>query len=723
MTNRDSGKEVQLNAKDKLKWSQQKFDINSTVDTVFSAQKYTIPEKKQITLLVQKLVNQKFDVSKLADFLRKVEQKKNPLKALEKFVNEFLKQVVEKEDIQAKQPKITVKMKKERESQIRGIEATTQQNNKEATAKQKEVTDKQKEVTDKQKEVTDKQKEIEKIKEYNKTLKRLRDSYKNLPPQFKTHTPEEVQSKLSSLTPETRQAVQSRGMKLEEYASMLLAKDALKGTTSPEAKEFKHALESFNKECGIIEHTAHGLPKSETPEASFLEENPDIKEYARDSKNKAFENPEYSKLLSDWEWLIDSKLTMFFWNDNLKKLTQEVWYFQNLPIDSWTSEQKQKKQIFDSKVKEIKAGLSENLLQIQKDAATNFPYTMLMNFFDEPTLNWETLDDQLSPNGRTRKILDVEHGNSTEERVMKMSWKMNDAAIDIFYPMDTPNQTLQATDTMYYNRNLNRVVFWQKVDLNTEAPVISEVYAEINKELTPEKISWILKNSSSPAEFRKKFVEYIQNIVRGFLNASEEQEKYRLTRMAEKNQTKETFISTLFPWSSNERTSFEMNINQNPKLKNFFMLCSETFESATSTQLQKFRSWLQKFNTLIKDRDALQKIADPILRGSLIKLHNFIIEKKTESSDFFVALTTFFNLFTRQNLLSPSLDPTSSDFKLNISDLSATLHHLSSGLPLDQNGQLSSFSQDFRNNYEAQKSSQSEHSTADIEANLELAYG
>ena len=716
MTNRDSGKEIQLNAKDKLKWSQQKFDINSTVDTVFSAQKYTIPEKKEITLLVQKLVNQKFDVSKLADFLRKVEKKKNPLKALEKFVNEFLKQVVEKEDIQAKQPKITVKMKKERESQIRGIEATTQQNNKEATAKQKEV-------TAKQKEVTDKQKEIEKIKEYNKTLKRLRDSYKNLPPQFKTHTPEEVQSKLSSLTPETRQAVQSSGMKLEEYVSMLLAKDALKGTTSPEAKEFKHALESFNKECGIIEHTAHGLPKSETPEASFLEENPDIKEYARDSKNKAFENPEHSKLLSDWEWLIDSKLTMFFWNDNLKKLTEEVWYFQNLPIDSWTSEQKQKKQIFDSKVKEIKAGLSENLLQIQKDAATNFPYTMLMNFFDEPTLNWETLDDQLSPNGRTRKILDVEHGNSTEERVMKMSWKMNDAAIDIFYPMDTPNQTLQATDTMYYNRNLNRVVFWQKVDLNTEAPVISEVYAEINKELTPEKISWILKNSSSPAEFRKKFVEYIQNIVRGFLNASEEQEKYRLTRMAEKNQTKETLISTLFPWSSNERTRFEMNINQNPELKNFFMLCSATFESATSIQLQKFRSWLQKFNTLIKDRDAPEKIADPILGGSLIKLHNFIIEKKTESSDFFATLTTFFNLFTRQNFRSPSLDPTSSDFKLNINDFSATLHHLSSGLPLDQNGQLSSFSQDFRNNYEAQKSSQSEHSTADIEANLELAYG
>ena len=265
MTNRDSGKEVQLNAKDKLKWRQQKFDINSTVDTVFSAQKYTIPEKKQITLLVQKIVNQKFDVSKLADFLRKVEQKKNPLKALEKFVNEFLKQVVEKEDIQAKQPKITVKMKKERESQIRGIEATTQQNNKEATAKQKE---------------------IEKIKKYNETLKRLRDSYGNLPPQFKTHTSQEVQSKLASLTPETRQVVQSSGMKLEEYASMLLAKDALKGTTSPEAKEFKHALESFNKECGIIEHTAHGLPKSETPEASFLEENPDIKEYARDSKIK-----------------------------------------------------------------------------------------------------------------------------------------------------------------------------------------------------------------------------------------------------------------------------------------------------------------------------------------------------------------------------------------------------------------------------------------------------
>ena len=299
MTNRDSGKEVQLNAKDKLKWSQQKFDINSTVDTVFSAQKYTIPEKKQITLLVQKLVNQKFDVSKLADFLRKVEQKKNPLKALEKFVNEFLKQVVEKEDIQAKQPKITVKMRKERVSQIRGIEATAQQ--KEATAQQKEAKAQQndKEAIAKKKKVRDGQKEIEKIKEYNKTLKRLRDSYNNLPPQFKNHNTEQVKQKIGSLTPETRQAVQSRGIKLEEYASMLLAKDALKGTTSPEAKEFKHALESFNKECGIIEHTAYGLPKSETPEASFLEENPDIKEYARDSKNKAFENPEHSKLLSD----------------------------------------------------------------------------------------------------------------------------------------------------------------------------------------------------------------------------------------------------------------------------------------------------------------------------------------------------------------------------------------------------------------------------------------
>ena len=299
MTNRDSGKEVQLNAKDKLKWSQQKFDINSTVDTVFSAQKYTIPEKKQITLLVQKLVNQKFDVSKLADFLRKVEQKKNPLKALEKFVNEFLKQVVEKEDIQAKQPKITVKMRKERVSQIRGIEATAQQ--KEAKAQQKEAKAQQndKEAIAKKKKVRDGQKEIEKIKEYNKTLKRLRDSYNNLPPQFKNHNTEQVKQKIGSLTPETRQAVQSRGIKLEEYASMLLAKDALKGTTSPEAKEFKHALESFNKECGIIEHTAYGLPKSETPEASFLEENPDIKEYARDSKNKAFENPEHSKLLSD----------------------------------------------------------------------------------------------------------------------------------------------------------------------------------------------------------------------------------------------------------------------------------------------------------------------------------------------------------------------------------------------------------------------------------------
>ena len=697
--------EIQSNTKEKIS-SQQKFNSKQTVEHFFPTRPAT--EKQKLSTLVQELINYKFNPENLLKLLTQLKNRKNPAQDLEDFTKEHIKKFIEKKDIQSKK-RITIKL-------IKDEQEKSKKNDKEI----KKIEEAKMSLISRGKISEGKTAEIEKK---NESYEALKKAYNNLSPQFKNHNTEQVKQKIGSLTPETRQAVQSRGMKLEEYASMLLAKDALKGTTSPEAKEFKHALESFNKECGIIEHTAHGLPKSETPEASFLEENPDIKEYARDSKNKAFENPEHSKLLSDWEWLIDSKLTMFFWNDNLKKLTEEIWYFQNLPIDSWTPEQKQKKQIFDSKVKEIKAGLSENLLQIQKDTATNFPYAMLMNFFDEPTLNWEKLDDQLSPNGKTRKILDIEHGNSTEERVMKMSWKMNNAAIDIFYPMDAPNQTLQATDTMYYNRNLNRVVFWQKVDLNTEAPVISEVYAEINKELTPEKISWILKNSSSPAEFRKKFVEYIQNIVRGFLNASEEQEKYRLTRMAEKNQTKETLISTLFPRSSRERTSFETNINQNPQLKNFFTLCSATFESSTSAQLQKFRAWLEKFNILIKDRDTLQKIADTILRDSLIKLNSFIIEKKTDSSEFSVAVTTFFNLFTRQDLHSPSLDPTSSDFKLNISDLSATLHHLSSGLPLDQNGQLSSFSQDFRNNYEAQKSSQSEHSTADIEANLELAYG
>ena len=47
MTNRDSGKEVQLNAKDKLKWSQQKFDINSTVDTVFQLKNILFQKRKK----------------------------------------------------------------------------------------------------------------------------------------------------------------------------------------------------------------------------------------------------------------------------------------------------------------------------------------------------------------------------------------------------------------------------------------------------------------------------------------------------------------------------------------------------------------------------------------------------------------------------------------------------------------------------------------------------
>ena len=164
-------------------------------------------------------------------------------------------------------------------------------------------------------------------------------------------------------------------------------------------------------------------------------------------------------------------------------------------------------------------------------------------------------------------------------------------------------------------------------------------------------------------------------------------------------------------------------LNTNPELRNLFRCLDKTSESLTTDQLKRLIASIEKLTQTLNSPDEIKKIADPVLRDSLTQLYQATKEKKSDLKARSGAMLSFFNLFTRQDLRSPSLDPTSSDFKLNISDLSATLHHLSSGLPLDQNSQLSSFSQDFRNNYEAQKSNQSEHSTADIEANLELAYG
>ena len=183
------------------------------------------------------------------------------------------------------------------------------------------------------------------------------------------------------------------------------------------------------------------------------------------------------------------------------------------------------------------------------------------------------------------------------------------------------------------------------------------------------------------------------------------------------------FTSGLIPAEISTQLNTGGELNNNPELRNLFRCLDKTSESLTTDQLKRLIASIEKLTQTLNSLDEIKKIADPVLRDSLTQLYQATKEKKSDLKARSGAMLSFFNLFTRQNLRSPSLDPTSSDFKLNISDLSATLHHLSSGLPLDQNGQLSSFSQDFRNNYEAQKSSQSEHSTADIEADLELAYG
>ena len=696
-------------------------------DTKLAAQK----EKKSYVVVLQKIIK---GIRENNDI------KQNNILQAQKFQNERKNKEKEQTALEKKQTTL------EKKQTTLDKKQTTLDKKQTTLEKQQTTLEKQQTTLEKKQTILEKEKKENRNKNILKeemirreTIKAAKESYQNLSPDLKQHSPEEINTKINALSPNTKARLKKSGLSLSDYAQFSLAREKITSldTKTPEGETFLTTLKKMEKSLGIVEKTDGGYPLSNEPRKETFEQNPQLMEFAKN--DESLKGLEKVNVLDDkLNIKQQQKIFQLFWDADQKRFFEQI-----LPLlerkkkadldhsEPWFSaEEIAALQQYQVHFDWLKKKFTDKNVNYLKAAAAQAPLVAILRYLDQDSLGKQTLADLMQKEGGEYATIEQHQDllSWAEDKIMKIKWTIKGKPISIYYNLSDPNATLQCDDYLYTDPNTGQLSLWatgKRTDLNIKMPTADTIADQLGKECSTEAFWEMIDAADTPHEYNEKLSLLVSSSIDNFFVSSAEEPRIseRIARDAEKNVWVQLFTSGLIPAEISAQLNTGGELNTNPELRNLFRCLDKTSESLTTDQLKRLIASIEKLTQTLNSPDEIKKIADPVLRDSLTQLYQATKEKKSDLKARSSAMLSFFNLFTRQDLRSPSLDPTSSDFKLNISDLSATLHHLSSGLPLDQNGQLSSFSQDFRNNYEAQKSSQSEHSTADIEADLELAYG
>ena len=726
---------VKLHQSKEIQKLQKNINIKDTIDSVFSAapkMNISAPEKEEIE---KALKDSKLNFSKeqMKAFLNKVKEianksskKINLVNAVNKLIPAYKRMLSENKDI-GNNSKLTAisKQLEEREKERKNEKVKNQ------IIESRNTQEKAKNILGKN--------EVNENLEAIETIKATKESYQNLSPDLKQHSPEEINTKINALSPNTKARLKKSGLSLSDYAQFSLAREKIASldTKTPEGETFLTTLKKMEKSLGIVEKTDGGYPLSNEPRKETFEQNPQLMEFAKN--DESLKGLEKVNVLDDkLNIKQQQKIFQLFWDADQKRFFDQI-----LPLlerkkkadldhsESWFSaEEITALQQYQAHFDWLKKKFTDKNVNYLKAAAAQAPLVAILRYLDQDSVGKQTLADLMQKEGGEYATIEQHQDllSWAEDKIMKIKWTIKGKPISIYYNLSDPNATLQCDDYLYTDPNTGQLSLWatgKRTDLNIKMPTSDTIADQLGKECSTEAFWEMIDAADTPHEYNEKLSLLVSSSIDNFFVSSAEEPRIseRIARDAEKNVWVQLFTSGLIPAEISAQLNTGGELNTNPELRNLFRCLDKTSESLTTDQLKRLIASIEKLTQTLNSPDEIKKIADPVLRDTLTQLYQATKEKKSDLKARSGAMLSFFNLFTRQNLRSPSLDPTSSDFKLNISDLSATLHHLSSGLPLDQNGQLASFSQDFRNNYEAQKSSQPEHSTADIEADLELAYG
>lgn len=726
---------VKLHQSKEIQKLQKNINIKDTIDSVFSAapkMNISAPEKEEIE---KALKDSKLNFSKeqMKAFLNKVKEianksskKINLVNVVNKLIPAYKRMLSENKDIG-------------NNSKLRAISKQLEEREKERkNEKIKNQIIESRNTQEKAKNILGKD-EVNKNLEAIETIKAAKESYQKLSPDLKQHSPEEINTKINALSPNTKARLKKSGLSLSDYAQFSLAREKITSldTKTPEGETFLTTLKKMEKSLGIVEKTDGGYPLSNEPRKETFEQNPQLMEFAKN--DESLKSLEKVNVLDDkLNIKQQQKIFQLFWDADQKRFFDQI-----LPLlerkkkadldhsEPWFSaEEITALQQYQAHFDWLKKKFTDKNVNYLKAAAAQAPLVAILRYLDQDSLGKQTLADLMQKEGGEYATIEQHQDllSWAEDKIMKIKWTIKGKPISIYYNLSDPNATLQCDDYLYTDPNTGQLSLWatgKRTDLNIKMPTSDTIADQLGKECSTEAFWEMIDAADTPHEYNEKLSLLVSSSIDNFFVSSAEEPRIseRIARDAEKNVWVQLFTSGLIPAEISAQLNTGGELNTNPELRNLFRCLDKTSESLTTDQLKRLIASIEKLTQTLNSPDEIKKIVDPVLRDSLTQLYQATKEKKSNLKARSGAMLSFFNLFTRQDLRSPSLDPTSSDFKLNISDLSATLHHLSSGLPLDQNGQLSSFSQDFRNNYEAQKSSQSEHSTADIEADLELAYG
>ena len=726
---------VKLHQSKEIQKLQKNINIKDTIDSVFSAapkMNISAPEKEEIE---KALKDSKLNFSKeqMKAFLNKVKEianksskKINLVNAVNKLIPAYKRMLSENKDI-GNNSKLTAisKQLEEREKERKNEKVKNQ------IIESRNTQEKAKNILGKN--------EVNENLEAIETIKATKESYQNLSPDLKQHSPEEINTKINALSPNTKARLKKSGLSLSDYAQFSLAREKIASldTKTPEGETFLTTLKKMEKSLGIVEKTDGGYPLSNEPRKETFEQNPQLMEFAKN--DESLKGLEKVNVLDDkLNIKQQQKIFQLFWDADQKRFFDQI-----LPLlerkkkadldhsESWFSaEEITALQQYQAHFDWLKKKFTDKNVNYLKAAAAQAPLVAILRYLDQDSVGKQTLADLMQKEGGEYATIEQHQDllSWAEDKIMKIKWTIKGKPISIYYNLSDPNATLQCDDYLYTDPNTGQLSLWatgKRTDLNIKMPTSDTIADQLGKECSTEAFWEMIDAADTPHEYNEKLSLLVSSSIDNFFVSSAEEPRIseRIARDAEKNVWVQLFTSGLIPAEISAQLNTGGELNTNPELRNLFRCLDKTSESLTTDQLKRLIASIEKLTQTLNSPDEIKKIADPVLRDTLTQLYQATKEKKSDLKARSGAMLSFFNLFTRQNLRSPSLDPTSSDFKLNISDLSATLHPLSSGLPLDQNGQLASFSQDFRNNYEAQKSSQPEHSTADIEADLELAYG
>ena len=160
---------------------------------------------------------------------------------------------------------------------------------KEQTALEKKQTTLEKEKTTLEKEKKGNRNEniLKEEMRRRKTIKAAKESYQKLSPDLKQHSPEEINTKINALSPNTKARLKKSGLSLSDYAQFSLAREKITSldTKTPEGETFLTTLKKMEKSLGIVEKTDGGYPLSNEPRKETFEQNPQLMEFAKNDES------------------------------------------------------------------------------------------------------------------------------------------------------------------------------------------------------------------------------------------------------------------------------------------------------------------------------------------------------------------------------------------------------------------------------------------------------